>query len=239
MSTRTRLAVIMAAGLALCACASQPEIPFDATQAANIKTIGILTPSMPEKPTVWLASDLGQSLGLIGALVDAGIQAHRDAVFWKSIDGNRNPPRAAFLDAISAALRHNGYHVVNIAVTRPDKNFLKTYPKPSQGVDAYLDITFTGYGYGYVAAGMSKSDPFRPYAYLKCRLVRASNGTVLMQDTVLDNSINPSKNVVTVSANPAYEFTDFDSLNGHPKKAVTGMDDAFKRTASTIGDLLR
>lgn len=234
-----RLAAIAAAGLLLCSCASQPEIPFDKSQASNIKTIGVLTPSMPEKPEIWLASDVGQSFGLIGALVDAGMQANRDSAFWKSIDGDKNPPRAAFLNALSASLHDRGFAVKQIAVHRPDDKFLNTYPKSGDGVDAYLDIVFSGTNYGYVAAGIGKSTPYRPYVYVNCRLVRASDGTILMQDIVLDNSVNVPKDVVTVSANPDYAFTNFDDLNGDPNKAVAGMDDAFRRTADSIGNLLR
>lgn len=239
MSVSFRIAAIAAAGLLLCACASQPEIPFDRTQASNIKTIGLLTPSMPQKPTIWLASDIGQSFGLIGALVDAGIQAHRDDAFWHSIDGAAHPPRAAFLDAITKSLRAQGYQVRVVTVARPDGDFLKRYPASGNHVDAYLDIAFSGSGYGYVAAGMASSTPFRPFVYLTCRLVRASDGATLMRDTVLDNSINAQKNAVAVSANPAYEFTNFDMLNAHPKRAAAGMDDAFQKTANAIGDLLR
>lgn len=238
MSIGSRLAVTLLSALVLTACATQPEVPYDKSQAANIKTIGILTPSMPAKPTIWLASDIGQSFGLIGALVDAGVQAHRDDAFWKSIDGDQHPPRTAFLNALSASLRQRGFVVQKVAVTRPDGKLLSAYPKSSAGVDAYLDIAFTGSGYGYVAAAMGKATPFRPFVYVQCRLVRASDGATLMEDTVLDNPINAPKTVVTVAPNPTYEFTNFDALNADPTKAVAGMDDAFQKAADTVGDLL-
>jgi hypothetical protein len=238
MSIGSRLVVAFMSALVLSACATQPEIPYDKSQAANIKTIGILTPSMPGKPTIWLASDIGQSFGLIGALVDASIQAHRDDVFWKSIDGDQHPPRTAFLNALSGSLRQRGFAVQEVAVTRPDGKFLSAYPKSGGGVDAYLDIAFIGSGYGYVAAAMGKATPFRPFAYVQCRLVRASDGATLMEDTVLDNPINAPKTVVTVAPDPSYAFTNFDALNADPTKAVAGMDEAFQKAADTVGDLL-
>lgn len=238
MSTRVRLAIVMMAGLLLSACATQPEIPYDKSQATNIKTIGILTPSMPQKPNVWLASSPGQSFGLVGALVDAGAQAHRDEAFWTAIDGDKNPPTAAFMDALSSSLKARGFAVKQIAITRPDGDLLSAYPKPTDGVDAYLDVVFTGSAYGYVAAGVGKSLPYRPFAYVQCRLVRASDGATLMQDTVLYNAIVAQKNFVSLSANPEYEFTDFTALSTDPKKAVAGMDDAFRKATDTIGNLL-
>lgn len=174
----------------------------------------------------------------MGALIDAGVQAHRDDAFWKAIDGDKNPPTAAFLDALSASLEARGFAVKQVAVTRPDGNLLSDYPKSADGVDAYLDVVFTGSAYGYVAAGVGKSLPYRPYVYMQCRLVRASDGATLMQDTVLDNAIFAQKNVVSLSANPDYVFTDFTALNADPKKAVAGMDDAFRKATDTIGNLL-
>lgn len=238
MSIGSRLAITLVSALVLSACATQPEIPYDKSQAANIRTIGILTPSMPAQPTIWLASDAGQSFGLIGALVDAGVQAHRDEVFWKSIGGDQHPPRTAFLNALSASLRQRGFAVQEVAVTRPDGKLLSVYPKSGGGVDAYLDIAFTGSGYGYVAAAMGKATPFRPFVYVRCRLVRASDGATLMEDTVLDNPINAPRTVVTVAPNPTYEFTNFAALNAAPNQAMAGMDDAFQKAADTVADLL-
>lgn len=239
MTPRLRLVAIGVLGAMLCACATQPEVPFDKAQSSHVKTIGIVTPSMPEKPTVWLASDVGQSFGLIGALVDAGMQAHRDATFWKLIDGDRNPPRAAFVDALEDSLRRQGFDVKVIEVPRPNGDYLRSYPRTQEAIDAYLDVTFVGGGYGYVAAAMGKSTPYRPFVYLHCRLVRASDGVTLMQDAVFDNAIGNPKNTVTVSASPTYRFTDFDAMRKHPKEAAAGMDDAFRATTNMIGTLMR
>ncbi len=239
MPIRMRLGVVGALAAMLCACATQPEIPFDKTQASHLKTIGIVTPSMPDKPTVWLASDVGQSFGLIGALVDAGIQAHRDAVLWNAIDGVRNPPRTAFVNALEASLRRQGFDVKMIEAQRPDGHYLKTYPRTHDPIDAYLDVTFIGGGYGYVAAAMGKATPYRPFVYLHCRLVRASDGATLMQDAVFDNAIGAPKDTVTISANPTYQFTDFAAMRSHPQDARNGMDDAFRTTANMIGTLIR
>ena len=48
-----------------------PKIPFDRSAAGHVRTIGIVTPGFPSGPSVELASSVGQSFGLIGALVGA------------------------------------------------------------------------------------------------------------------------------------------------------------------------
>jgi hypothetical protein len=70
------------AGLvALAGCAGAPAVPYDRATAGDIKTIGVLTPSFPDHPYVILASSVGQHLGLIGALVDAGMRSSRESSF--------------------------------------------------------------------------------------------------------------------------------------------------------------
>lgn len=234
----TRFAAIFAACFLLAACASQPIIPFDKSTAGTIKTIGVVTPNMPEQPSVWLASDIGQSFGLVGALIDAGLENKRGSDFWKEIDGANRPPRTSFNTALSDALTAQGYTVKAIDVKR-STDFLKTYPK-DQGVDAYLDISFVLRGYGYVAAGMHDATPYRPFAYVNCRLVRASDNAVLMQDVVVYNYVLPSGIItpgVSLSPDPAYNFVDFDALKANPPEATKGLHDSLKQVANAIANL--
>ena len=72
--------VLLIAVALLNGCATKPEIPFD-KGANNIKTIGILTPSEPDHGSVVLASSVGQSFGIIGALVDTGMRMSRESKF--------------------------------------------------------------------------------------------------------------------------------------------------------------
>jgi hypothetical protein len=73
------------------ACAPQ-EIPFDRSTAAEVKTIGLLTPKLPDRPVVVLATTVGQSLGLVGALVDAGMRKSREDTFKDMIDAQHFVP---------------------------------------------------------------------------------------------------------------------------------------------------
>lgn len=238
---RMRLAAIIAVCVLVAGCASQPVIPFDKTTSGNIKTIGIVTPNMPEKPSVWLVNDMGRSFGLIGALVDAGMQSSREKDFWKEIDGAHKPPRATFDKALAETLTAEGYTVKNIDVKR-SADFMKAYPKDA-GVDAYLDVTFMGMGYGYLAAGMADSTPYRPFAYVNCRLVRASDNAVLMQDMVTYNFVsaqgiaNPGG--VTLSPDPAYNFVDFDALTADPPKATQGLHETLTVVAKSVAELVK
>jgi hypothetical protein len=231
--------VAAAATCVLAGCASQPEIPFDKAANANVHTIGILTPAMPEKPEIWLASDVGQSFGLVGALVDVGMQEARDKAVWASLSDQHMAPRDDFMQALEASLKAQGYDTKTVAVTRKDSGYMKTYPAASEtGADAYLDVAVANYG--YVAAGIGESTPYRPFVYLNCKLVRASDGSVLMEDSIFYDPVAPfgqGKNV-TVSPDPAYSFVNFDTMKSQPKQTAGGLDASFHQTTDALARLL-
>ncbi len=236
-----RLAAAIAACLLLAGCATQPVIPFDKATAGNIKTIAIVTPNMPEKPSVWLVNDLGKNLGLIGALVDAGLENSRETKFWVEIDGAHNPPRAIFNTALTDALTAEGYTVKTIDTKRPS-DFLKVYPK-TEGVDAYLDLTFMGMGYGYLAADMADATPYRPFAYVNCRMVRASDNAVLMQDMVVYNFVSPTGPTtttgVTIAPDPTFNFVDFNAMQADPPKVTKGLHETLTTLAKSVANLIQ
>jgi hypothetical protein len=136
------------------------------------------------------------------------------------------------------ALQAQGFNVKPIAVSRDSSGFLKTYPT-EPGIDAYLDVSSFPDGFGYAAAGIGSSQPYRPFVWLKVKLVRASDGSVLMQDTVMYNPIGTNDKWVTVSPDPAYQFEDFDTLTGHADLSVKGVDVSLRQTADQVGKLLR
>jgi hypothetical protein len=233
------LAVLPLAALA--ACASNIEIPFDHSANTNIKTIGILTPHMDSRPQMVLASDIGQSFGLIGALVDVSMAEARNNKFEAILTASGDHPTADLLTDLKGTLEAHGYKTLDVAADRPDVALLKSYPKPGDNaVDAYLDVSIVSYG--YVAAGIANSNPYRPFVSAKVRLVRASDSAVLMEDTVLynpvsRNGITPEK-AVTISPDTSFAYPDFDTLTASPN-AVKGIDTSLKSTADAIGTLVQ
>ncbi|HXC54016.1 MAG TPA: hypothetical protein VNU97_01855 [Rhizomicrobium sp.] len=228
------LACLMLAGLA--ACGTLPEIPFDHVANPGIKKIGLLQPQMDSTPNVILASDVGQSFGLIGALVDASMLANRNKSFAALLAAQGVKPDAVFLDDVKAALGAHGYAVSDTPTTRSGSGLLKDYPKGGD-VDAYLDVAV--FNYGYIAAGIAKSNPYRPFVNVRCRLVRASDSAVLMEDSIIYNPIGAPQKTVTLSPDPAYAFADFDTLTADPALAVKGLDAALTGTATAIGTLVQ
>jgi hypothetical protein len=240
MKSIVRVCVAFAALLMLAACATKPAIPFDSTSAGEIKTIGILTPSMPDEPSAILASSVGQSFGLVGALIDAGMQEARESDLEAILNSKQFVAYDKLMDGIKASLEAQGYTVRHVAVTRTEREFMKVYPSSNtEKVDAYLDVVMSGYG--YIAAGVTSATPYRPIVVTQVRLVSAKDSSVLMEDVVYYNRLNSGMETtnLTISPDPAYSFTDFSDLESDPSKTVEGLDVAFAKSTEAIGTLLR
>lgn len=243
MTYLKRFLVVLFA-FALTACAAKYEsIPFNQQAAKPVQRIALVTPSMPDEPTAWLATTVGQSFGLIGAIIDAGMQANRNDSLEQLLSAESFNANQAIVADLKAALEERGYEVVEVnrpAATDGKREFLKSYPNVSgEPVDAYLDVIVVGYGYG--AAGITSGSPYRPIIYTQNRLVSADGNTVLMKDDVLYNPIGGSTRSerITISPAPEYSFSDFDAIETAPEKAVNGLRTAFNKTAVTIGTLLQ
>lgn len=241
MNVLVRLGAVLTALALLAGCATKPAIPLDRTSAKEIKTIGILTPDMPTGPSAILASTPGQSFGLVGALIDAGIESSRESDLKAVLAGKSFTPYDRLMGGIKAALEAQGYEVKQIAVARTVRGeFLKTYPAANtEKVDAYLDVVLFRYGYG--AAGISASTPYRPSIETRVRLVDAKDTRVLMEDIVFYNRIFTAleTNNVTIAPDPEYSFAAFSDLTNNPDKAVEGLDLAFVKSTEAVGVLLR
>lgn len=257
---RTFAAVVATASL-LAGCVP-PPIPYDKTAAANIRTVQIVAPEVPGSASVVLASSVGQSFGLIGALVDAGIQANREARFKDIMDANSFQVKTILLTSLTERLQQHGYKTVLVPFVRPTttnttqassgpSNTSSTtqnnatefppfsaYPKSAEPpADAILDVIVLSYG--YMATGISSGAAYRPIFHAKVRLVDAKTGTVLMQDQIAYNPLGSNKNVATIAPDPAYGFANVEAMSADPAKTIMGLKIATEESGKTIANLLR
>jgi hypothetical protein len=230
-------AVAASAFLLLAGCAA-PEIPFDRTAAGEVRTIGVVTPALPDGPSVVLASSVGRSFGLVGALVDAGMQSSRESTFKGLIAQQDFSATNVFIARLKDGLQKQGYALVDVPLQRSGRDFASGYPKDTDPKpDALLDLVLMDYG--YVAAGISSSAPYRPYYALRARLVGAKDSAVLMQDAIVYNPINTPPKTITIAPDPTPQYKDFDALAADPKGAVDGLRIGAEKTADAVVGLLK
>src|SRR5690348_3826469 len=238
MSALRGVAAMLAAAVVVAGCAAgQPEIPYDRAAKAQIKKIGIVTPAFAE-PSVILLNSAGSNFGLIGALADAGMQSNRDSKLKAILQQQKYSPQDHLVENVIKGLRAAGYTVVLVQMKRDGSDFVEKYPNgDGQAVDAYLDLVAPVYG--YIANGTGDSTPYRPRVVVKARLVSAKDSSVLMQDRVLYNPLGPDNTAVTIPADPALQFKDFDALAASPQTAVKGLRVATEQSAQTVAKLLQ
>lgn len=220
----------------LAACAAKPSIPYDSGQANSIKTIGLLTPGSPSGPRAVLATTVGQSFGLVGALIDAGMQESRESDLRSVFAGQNFAADDVVIAEVTSSLEARGYTVVNMPITRTGQELKKDYFGMSSKADAYLDMT---YYYGYISAGIAGSTPYRPFFYTDVRLVKATDSSVLMEDSIFYNPLNAPKGRVIITPSPDYAFPKFDDVMSNPEKVTEGMNVAIHESADAIGKLLK
>jgi hypothetical protein len=221
--------------LSLGACAS-PYVatPYDRA-AHNVHSITMMDDALPEKAIAYEVASVGSNFGLIGALVDAGIQASRqdavnDALISINFDAEERLERR-----MAAALSTQGYNIAPLTgAARGKRDLLETYPDAS-GVDAYLDVSVSHYGYISSGAGQ----PFRPSVGAEVRLVKASDRSTLMENIIVYNPLTPAEGVVTLAPNPQYAFSNRAELLENPQRLAAGIEDALNQVADTAAHLLQ
>ena len=223
--------------LCLGACAS-PYVakPYDRAMA-NVARIAIVDDSLPERAIAYEVASTASSFGLIGALVDAGIQGSRRDAVNAALDSVRFDAEQVMETRLVSALLVEGYAVAVMENgPRPERDVLSVYPAAPAGADAYLDIAVTQYGYLSPGAGQ----PFRPHASAVVKLVSVSDGaTVLAENVVVYNPIGEPEGVITITPNEAYVFRNREQLLADPQRLAQGLTDALNDVADAAARLLR
>lgn len=226
--------VLLAAGQ-LSACATQ-SIPFD-RQAANINSIDVLEPALPERAVMYQAATAGASFGLVGALIDASIQASRGDKFEKMATAAGYQPDTELRGLLLAELQEHEFSVELFPLERTKAGFLESYAGLGGDRDAYLDINVLGYGYTSVTYGKD----WRPYIWLECRLVSRVTGKTEMQAVIYYNP--PSQYIgedaiklAPSSTDPSYD--NIDEIVADPEKSLAALRGAMETAVDALGTLL-
>ena len=226
---------IVAIAVAMCvtACAS-PYIatPYD-RPTADVTRIAVVDDALEPKAIAYEVASTGANFGLIGALIDVGIQESRRAAVNEALDSVQFDAEAVFERRVASTLAAQGYTVEALSGDRAKRDFLISYPTATS--DANLDIVVMNHGYMSAGAGQ----PFRPTVYAKVRLMRASDNVMLMENMILYNPIAPTEGVITLAPNPEYAFRNREGLLEDPARLAAGLEDALVQVADTAARLLR
>lgn len=231
-----RKLVGLVAALSLGACAS-PYVatPYDRA-SAGVTGIALVEDSLPEKAIAYEVASVGSNFGLIGALIDTGIQLERQDAVNDALAGVQFDAEGELETRLVSALSAQGYRVAPLpGDPRKKRDWLEAYPTAPAGTDAYLDVAVLHYGYMSSGAGQ----PFRPTVGAKVKLVKVSDGSTLMENQIVYNPLNTVQGIVTIAPNPDYAFRNRSDLLADPARLAAGIEDALNQVADTAAQLLR
>ena len=227
------LAAFALLGLGACA-KPYAGIPYTAP-AAPVTSVGIVDDTLPDSAVAYEAASTMSNFGLIGGLIDAGVQASRRDRVNDALDSVNHTPEANFESYLVAALADSG--VTAVMVDGPDRDkreFLADYPAAPAGAQALVD--FNVKTYGYVNAG---NQMWRPTVAADVRMIDAATGKPIMENRIVYNAVDAQAGVVTISPNPNYVFQNREDMITQPERLAEGIDDALKQVAETAVRLMK
>lgn len=230
--------VFILGALALAGCAT-PYVatPYDRA-AASVQTISVIDDSAGDDAIAYEVASMGSNFGLLGALVDVGIQAERRAAVNRALEQANFDGEEAFESRLVSRLSNAGYQVaLRDGPARTKRELLVSYPTPEGSEDAYFDVIISHYG--YLSAGAFQ--PFRPSVVAQVRLVSAADPSkILMDNRIVYNGMTTADaGVITLSPNPDFEFQNREQLLADPMRMAAGIEDALNQVADTAAQLLR
>ena len=215
------IATIAMAGV-LSGCATLPKQEFNRAANQNIKSITLLEPAGTDEYQVRDLGHIGNSFGLIGALIAEADIASKSHRFTSAMVGKDYHVLEEFRDTLKTALEKDGYivHVVPVKRGQPD-DFLEKYNAVASDDDAILDTAVSS---GYLCATMTTD--YIPYVRADVRLVKRTSGEILYREIVsygYEIPYDQHNNAVSIAAKGDYAFNDFDALTASTDKALAGM----------------
>jgi len=202
----------------------------------RVARVAVADDSVPENLSADEVASVGSNFGLIGALIDAGVQESRQDALEDALETISFDAEATLERFVVDALAQDGVQATVLdGPQRQRRVFLAQYPGAPEGVQAYLDIVLTNYG--YVSAGSGQ--PWRPTAYALVRLVSVSNRRVLLENHISYNTMQAPRGVITLTPNPEYEFRNREELVADPERLANGIRDAMRQIATTAAGLMR
>lgn len=219
--------------LSLGACA-KPYVgtPYTAP-AAPIERVGLADDSLPEQVVAYEAASTMSNFGLIGGLIDAGVQASRKDRVNEALASVDYTPEPAFEKYLIEAFAEENVAVELVeGSNREDREFIADYP--SAAVQAYLDVNVSAFG--YINAG---NELWRPTVVADVRMVDAATAQTLMENRIVYNGVDTQAGVITISPNPEYAFQNREDMVTQPERLAAGIDDALRQVADTAVRLLK
>ena len=228
-----RLLAAAFAALSISACSTYVPVPYE-SDIENVETIALIEDVGKAEVRAFEVASAGSNFGLIGALVDAGIQESRRQALLELLNAENFNGQAYFRESLKRSLEARGYTVEIVDLGERDGlKLIGEYPQGETGADAYLDAVLRGWG--VMSSGVGT--PFRPVAGGEAVLVEPGTNRIMMKNAINIGGTYTPQGQISLSP-PPVEFANRDDLLADPTHTVDAIKQAIDLMADTFAGLL-
>jgi hypothetical protein len=219
----------------LSGCASRYTATPYLAPAEPVKSVALAQDIAPKEASAFEVASVGSNFGLIGALIDAGVQGSRKDRVNEALSGVQFDAEKEMQAVLTEALQGKNIQVTMLTgEDRKKREFLLKYPQNGGG-QPVLDVVLLNYG--YISAGAGQ--PWRPTVLADVRMVDASGKQTLLKNRIAYNVVNPQQGVITLYPDPQYVFGGREDMITNPEKLAEGLRVALKAVAAESVKLIQ
>lgn len=229
---RTLVVATSVCAVLLSGCASLPKTELDSANRQRLKSIALLQVTEPAGESVVNLGGAAAGFGLIGGLVQAGINTSHTNTYTKQIADKQVLFAPVVVDGITQKLSASGYVVVDLHDQKPkvaSDGKSDDYSAIQTDADGILNVWFTSFGY----VSPPETGDFIPWVVVRARLVDAKTKQDMYFKTFACGW-DIKGNSVHVISEPTYRYGSFDALTSAADQSVQGIKDCETSIVGTI-----
>src|SRR5262245_37254788 len=210
--------VLMSGGCA----PSVPHLALNKEANPRIQKIALLEVPEPQVHPVVNMGGGAMAFGLIGGLVQAGVNQSNTTEFTKRMKSGNLTLGAALADALRAELPRDGYEVSYLSGVRPKaKSDGKEmdYRAIETEADAILDVWFVAAGY----LSTQSSTIYEPWVRVTARLVSSKTREPIYFQILNYGAIMKADGIVNLPATPVFTYGTAGTLLERANEAADGL----------------
>ncbi|WP_233217479.1 hypothetical protein [Trinickia dabaoshanensis] len=222
----------------LAGCASLPKTDLNADARSKLHSIAILNVAEPKTEPVMNFGGAAAGFGLVGALVQAGVNSSHTSTYTTKIATGKVVFAPTVADGVMDRLTADGYQVVKLdgqdaKLSADGKS--DDYSGIHTDADAIMNVSISTMGY----VSPPESAMFVPWVVVRARILDAKTKQDMYFKTYACG-YDIKSNSVHVDSDATYSYGTFGSLEENFDQSVEGLQSCEKNIVAAIGkDLVR
>jgi hypothetical protein len=227
------VASLIVATTVLSGCASLPKTDLTANNREKLHSIAMLDVPEPRGASVVNLGGAAGAFGLIGGLVQGGINANHTSTYTQRVTSEKIAFAPVVNDSLTTRLSSNGYEIVSLHdqhVKLSSDGKSDDFSDVKTDADAILSVWITSFGY----VSPPESSDFIPWVVVRARLLDSKSKQDMYFKTYACGW-DIKANSVHVEADAKYHYGSFGTLIDQFDQSVAGLKDCEQAVVAAIG----